>query len=112
MHIGPVTLADRAAVNELVREASLAVGDHKFSHHFLFTEWDQVADAWQLESWDAYRDVARLGRKTRLPEVQRRILWSIFEKVRSVLSGRDFITEATLFARLADYFSAGRKRPV
>jgi hypothetical protein len=29
-------------------------------------EWDQVVDAWQLESWEGYRDVGRLGRKTRL----------------------------------------------
>ena len=28
-------------------------------------------DAWQLDSWEAYRDVARLGRKTRLPESRR-----------------------------------------
>ena len=41
---------------------------HKFGLHFLLTEWEQVVDAWQLENWEAYRDVARLGRKTRLPE--------------------------------------------
>jgi hypothetical protein len=34
---------------------------------FLLAEWDQIVDAWQLESWEAYRDVVRLGRKTRLP---------------------------------------------
>jgi hypothetical protein len=33
----------------------------------LLTEWQQVVDAWQLQSWEGYRDVARLGRKTRLP---------------------------------------------
>jgi superfamily I DNA/RNA helicase len=45
-----------------------------------------------------------------LPESQRRVLWSIYEKARSVLSGKDFITAATMFARLADYFS-GTKAP-
>ena len=30
----------------------------KFSHHFLMTEWEHVVDAWQLETWEAYRDVA------------------------------------------------------
>jgi len=29
---------------------------------------------WQLASWEAYRDVVRLGRKTRLPEAQRKVL--------------------------------------
>ena len=47
-----------------------------------------MVDAWQLESWEAYRDVARLGRKTRLPEKQRRALWSIFERVRASLAER------------------------
>ena len=47
------------------------------------TEWEQVVDAWQLETWEAYRDVIRLGRKTRLPEKQRAVLWSIFERVRA-----------------------------
>ena len=57
-----------------------AVEGHKFSLHFLLTEWEQVVDAWQLDTWEAYRDVARLGRKTRLPEQQRAVLWSIFEQ--------------------------------
>ena len=60
-------------------------GGHKFSLHFLLTEWEQVVDAWQLETWESYRDVARLGRKTRLPEAQRAVLWSIFERVRAGL---------------------------
>jgi mRNA-degrading endonuclease RelE of RelBE toxin-antitoxin system len=111
LHLGAVKIATRDDVNDLLREASTAVGGHKFTQHFLLTEWVHVVDAWQLNSWEAYRDVARLGRKTRLPEPQRRLLWSIFEKVRSVLSGRDFITDATMFARLADYFAAGKKAP-
>ena len=72
----------------LVQEAAAAVGGHRFSLHFLLTEWEQVVDAWQLESWEAYRDVARLGRKTRLPEAQRKVLWSIFERVRAALTER------------------------
>jgi len=44
-----------------------------------------VVDAWNLDSWEAYRDIARLGRKTRLPEAQRIVLGSIFERVRAGL---------------------------
>jgi len=42
-------------------------------------EWEDVVDAWQLESWEAYRDVLRLGRKTRLPEKRRAALWIVFD---------------------------------
>jgi mRNA-degrading endonuclease RelE of RelBE toxin-antitoxin system len=100
-HIGAATIAARQVVNDLVREAAKAVDDHKFGQHFLLTEWEQVVDAWQLADWEAYRDVARLGRKTRLPEPQRKVLWSIFERVRAGLKSRRLITYAELFNSLA-----------
>ena len=104
-HIGLVTIATNEIVRELMREASAAVSDHKFGLHFLLTEWDQVVDAWQLQHWDAYRDVARLGRKTRLPEAQRKVLWAIFEQVRAGLKARGLITYAGLFTSLAGVMS-------
>jgi hypothetical protein len=64
-------------------------------------EWDQIVDAWQLDSLEAYRNVARLGRKTRLPEQQRTVLWSIFEKVREGLLERKMVTRAGIFTVLA-----------
>lgn len=50
---------------------------------------------------EEYRDVARLGRKTRLPEAQRVLLWSIFESVRAGLQERKLITHPELFTALA-----------
>jgi hypothetical protein len=111
MQIGPVVLADRDAVSGLLHDASKSADGHKFSHHFLLTEWEQVVDAWQLDNWEAYRDVARLGRKTRLPEARRQVLWSIFEVVRHSLDNRAMITEATMFARLAAHFSGKGSAP-
>jgi hypothetical protein len=100
-HVGPATIASREAQRELMKEAAVAVGGHKFSLYFLLTEWEQVVDAWQLANWETYRDVARLGRKTRLPEAQRKVLWSIFERVRDGLRARKMITLAELFSVLA-----------
>lgn len=99
---GAVTLASRAAVRQMLEHASGAVGDHKFSLHFLLTEWEQVVDAWQLASWEDYRDVTRLGRKTRLPEPQRAVLWAIFEQVRTALAAQKLMTHAAMFTMLAD----------
>jgi superfamily I DNA/RNA helicase len=92
----------------LLKEAGSAVNGHKFGRHFLITEWEQVVDAWQLDNWEAYRDVARLGRKTRLPEAQRKVLWSIFERVRSGLRTRQLITESEMFSSLAVAISKGK----
>ncbi len=108
-HIGQVTIADRADVRAVIEEAARAVAGHKFSLHFLLTEWEQVVDAWQLASWEAYRDVVRLGRKTRLPEAQRAVLWSIFEQVRAALKMRKRVTQSELFTTLAATIAAGNK---
>jgi mRNA-degrading endonuclease RelE of RelBE toxin-antitoxin system len=110
-HCGPVKLASREAMRDLLGEASKAVGGHKFSLHFLLTEWEQVVDAWQLETWESYRDVARLGRKTRLPEAQRAVLWSIFERVRDGLEERKLTTHAGLFTALASALAKGKHPP-
>ena len=110
-HCGPVTLATRDRIRQRIDEASLAVGGHKFSLQFLLTEWEQVVDAWQLETWEAYRDVARLGRKTRLPEAQRALLWSIFERVREALKERKLSTHAELFTQLALALAKGNHPP-
>jgi superfamily I DNA/RNA helicase len=98
-------------VRDLMRAASGAVGEHKFSHQFLMTEWEQVVDGWQLHGWEAYRDVARLGRKTRLPEAQRKTLWVIFERVREALQQRDLTTQAAVFEALATAMSENRNPP-
>ena len=108
---GPVSLASREVVRELLDEASRAVVGHKFTLHFLFTEWEQVVDAWQLETWESYRDVTRLGRKTRLPEAQRAVLWSIFERVRAGLKERKLMTHASLFTSLASALAKGKHLP-
>ena len=100
-HVGQATLASREVLREVIKEAAGAVGGHTFGLHFLLTEWEQVVDAWQLENWEAYRDVVRLGRKTRLPQAQRTVLWSIFERVRAGLKARKMITHAGLFSSLA-----------
>jgi superfamily I DNA/RNA helicase len=109
--LGPVTLASRKVVGDLLCDASAAVGDHKFTLSFLIAEWGQVVDAWQLESWEAYRDVARLGRKTRLPEAQRATLWKIFDRVGTALHERRLKTRAGVFQGLASSMASGRRPP-
>jgi hypothetical protein len=109
--VGPAKLADRQTVLGLIRQAAAAVGGHKFGLPFLVSEWEQVVDVWQLGSWEAYRDVARLGRKTRLPEARRKTLWAIFERVRDGLRTRTLITAAGLFTALADALQRGKNRP-
>ena len=57
----------------------------RFGAKFLLNEWTDVVDAWNLQSWEAYRDVPRLGRKTRIGGKQREQLWAIFSALRAAL---------------------------
>ncbi len=98
-------------LRDFLSEASAEVGSHKFSQRFIFNEWHEVADAWQLESWDAYRDVRRLGRKIRLPEEQRAVLWSIFESVRKKLVSKNLVTYPQFFKLLTGIVSGNTNPP-
>jgi len=110
-HFGPPKLASREMMRQVIEQAAAEVGGHKFTSLFLRTEWEDVVDPWQIETWEAYRDVPRLGRKTRLSEKQRAVLWSIFEKVRGRLAGQGVLTEAEMFNRLAARLSGVKNRP-
>ncbi len=110
-HQGEPRIASREDVEGFLREASDAAGPHKFRPYFLLSEWEQVVDAWQLRTWDDYRDVRRLGRKTRLPEQQREILWSMFEQVSARLAQEDLLTEYGMFTRLSELMLTRPGRP-
>jgi len=111
LNVGSPQIAPREMFQQRLEEAAGQVSGHSFTRHFLMTEWEQVVDAWQLETWEAYRDVIRLGRKTRLPEKQRVVLWSIFERVRADLKNRDMVTYSDLFSRLASKLAESKHQP-
>ena len=110
-NVGTPALATDSEIRELIDRAAAETGEHKFSPHFLWTEWRMVVDAWQLECWEAYRDVMRLGRKTRLAESQRAVLWSIFAKVRDGLAAQALLTEPRMFQRLEQHFAETTHAP-
>jgi hypothetical protein len=107
-NVGPVTIVGDDVLRSAIKRAATDVVGHRFGMPFLLAEWEHVVDAWQVQTWDAYRDVARLGRKTRLPEAQRAVLWSIFERVRDSLRERKLITQAELFSTLAAKIASGK----
>lgn len=111
LNLGQIRIASPKTIRDLMAEAADDIVDHAFSLNFLMTEWEQVVDAWQLLDWEAYRDVSRLGRKTRLPENRRRIAWSIFEPVRAALQEQGLLTHAGMFEALTNYYANGKLVP-
>jgi superfamily I DNA/RNA helicase len=108
--VGKPRVASGEYITELIREVKDGEKTEKFSLRFLLGEWEDVIDAWQLQAWEEYRDVNRLGRKTRLSGQQRAALWEIFEKVKIRLAEEGLVTRAALFSQLAQEIS-NRKQP-
>ena len=118
---GKPALADDVTVRRYLDEAAAAVAADagaapstlpgKFGAGFLWSEWAEVVDPWQIDGWERYRDFKRLGRKTRLSEGQRAAAWQVFGRVRDRLRAENRLTRAALFTRLADHYTGGPKLP-
>ncbi|MCG8480978.1 MAG: UvrD-helicase domain-containing protein, partial [Spirochaetales bacterium] len=82
-----------------------------FTFSLVLSEWRHVVDLHNVTTWEEYRDLARLGRKTRLPERRRALLWSVFEQVRTTLTAAGTVTYAEMLHALAAQYDEGRPRP-
>jgi mRNA-degrading endonuclease RelE of RelBE toxin-antitoxin system len=111
LNLGKPKLASEDLIRELVQAAALNLPSPKPSLRFLVGEWEDVVDAWNVETWEGYRDMARLGRKARLAERQRRALWTVFEQVRTELKARGLVTQSQIFSRLAAHFAPNKRPP-
>ena len=108
---GKPTIPTPTMFRSLLTAASKSVDGHRFTLPFLESEWRDVVDAWQLRTWEEYRDVARLGRKTRLGQKQRELLWAIFDHVSSALNERGLVTVPGMFTAATNLVADGGASP-
>ncbi|MBR8187006.1 UvrD-helicase domain-containing protein [Burkholderia ambifaria] len=105
----------RAATESQIREA-LKTAAHEaslnsFTPRFLASEWLNVVDAWQLQSFEHYQCVPRLGRKNRLGVKQRESLWPVFVRARQLMESQGVFTWPSIFGRVAAHFSQRDDKP-
>ena len=79
-----VEIAKAEEIERRLRDARCDL-DPRFTDAFLFSEWEAVVDYWGIKSWEAYRDVVRLGRGAPLSPRQRRQLWDVFARLQEDL---------------------------
>ncbi len=103
--LGEPAITDSEHIQEILAEAAAQSGKSSFTETFLWGEWNDVVDAWQLDTWNDYREVQRLGRKTRLGSKQREQLWAIFQRVKESLRQQNLITWAALFHRVTQHLT-------
>jgi superfamily I DNA/RNA helicase len=104
-------LAEEEVVREWILDASKITEGHRFTVPFLWNEWKEIVDAWQINSWEEYRDVSRLGRKTRLAEKQRAVVWEIYSQVIQTMEKKKLFTNAGLLAEAGVRLKASQKMP-
>ena len=112
--IGRLKIASQQAVSQALRQALAAAGASvtpALTLPFVESEWDGLINEWQVESWAEYRDLVRLGRKTKLPEARRAAVWEVVEKARARLREQGLITYAQMFSQLAKHFESVEKPP-
>lgn len=110
-HVGKARIAGDGQIRRIVADAVKAVPGHRFTASFVLAEWLDVVDTWQIGAWEGYRDFKRLGRKTRLSEAQRALLWQIFEKVAVELAAQGLSTRSAACTRLAAAIAAMKHPP-
>lgn len=86
-------------------------GLKEFTFSFVQSEWHDVVDAWNMETWESYRDILRSGRKIRLTEEKRKQLWALFASVRETLVQRNQITISGMYYILAEKMTANKHPP-
>lgn len=95
----------------MIQEARSEAPELKIPASYLLSEWRDVVDAWQVKSWEEYRDAKRLGRRKRLSEQQRQKVWEIFSKVKKTLDSKAAVTLDQAFNELSAQVMSYRNPP-
>lgn len=111
LRFGDTRIGGAEQIREVLAAVVADAPKTKFSLAFLISEWLEIVDAWQIRTWEGYRDVRRLGRKMRLSEALRKTLWELFEQVNARLAANNIVTYAGVFTALADSLSASKSLP-
>ena len=98
-------------IKRALEAAAIELGLTDFTSRFLVSEWNNIVDAWQIHSLDAYRDVPRLGRKNRLGSKQRERVWPVFARARELLQAQGVNSWPQTFAEVTAHYAEREHKP-
>ncbi len=99
---GRPDVAGDDVIRSAIAQAKQQMPDLPYGERFLRSEWHQIVDAHQVPDWESYRGIPRLGRKERLAESRRRMVWEVLSKARDALAERGLLTMPQVYATLAE----------
>lgn len=97
----------KGAIETAVKELQVS----EYTTRFFVSEWNNVVDAWQVDSLDAYRDVPRLGRKNRMGSKQRERVWPVFTRTRELLESQGLDTWPGIFGKVTAHYAEREHKP-
>ena len=110
-HLGKPNRIASEDLDALIRRYAPGEISRIYGEDFSVEEFRDIVDAYHLHDWESYRDVRRLGRKSRLNEAKRRLLWEGFAQAMRELESQNLTTEHQLFHRTADQLQRTAARP-
>ena len=108
---GTLTIADPQQIRAKLLAIAAQNHERKFPESLLWGEWSEIVEAWQIETWTGYKDVTRLGRKTKLGIKQREILWEIFKQVQTWLKEQNQTTWSGVFRHVTEHINQTNNYP-
>jgi superfamily I DNA/RNA helicase len=109
--LGKPQLITPEGLRALIQRHAPAEISRVYGEAFVVEEFHEIVDAFGVRDWDSYRDVRRLGRKSRLNEAKRRLLWDGFAAVLKELERSGQSTPHQLFHRTAEQLHRSGARP-
>ena len=111
-HFGePALVPEHEIVSWLDESVKQAGVDVDFTDSFLFSEWRDVIDAREIKQWEDYKAAPRIGRKTRLTEARRKLLWTIFSPLVQRLRDEGKTTVRGIYHQLCAHYDAKSSGP-
>lgn len=109
--LGSVELATSDEVRAAIESLPDASAGDSLGSRFVQDEWEEVVDAWQIQTLADYVELPRVGRRTRLASSHREALWPQFVGIRDALRANGRKTRAQVFNDLAEVFSTDGHAP-
>jgi superfamily I DNA/RNA helicase len=111
-HFGqPVLVLEDEMASWLKAGVTQSGAGGEFTASFLLSEWKDVIDARQIKQWEDYKSAPRIGRKTRLAEARRELLWKIFSPLVQRLQDEGKTTVRGVYHQLHNHYDARPSGP-
>lgn len=110
-NIGKLNIPKASDIEDILSEAVQRVNHMSFNQAFIMSEWKEIVDQRQIESCDEYCSITRIGRKRRLSENQRKELWQVFAKIKTLFAQKGLVTTSGMYRKLSELYEKRDNAP-